>query len=335
MLKGHGDDMYKYPNGIIVNFSSNVYNHFNQKPLLQYLANRLDNITSYPEPTPTTTESHLATWLNLKPEEVCVTNGATEAIYLIAQALRESRTAILQPTFSEYADACHMHAHKTVSIYRLENIPTDADDVWICNPNNPTGAAFDETLANELWQRAPLFIMDHSYTPFTLQKLLTPRESADKGNILTLHSMTKEFAIPGIRLGYVTGHADLIEHVRNQRMPWSVNQIAILAADYLLTHADDYLIPLTTLLEERKRVADEFKKTGCIEVWPSDSHMLLCRLRIGRAAALKDYLATEHGLLIRDASNFTGLSDNFFRIAVQTAHENNLLINAIKKWFEI
>ena len=334
MLTGHGDDLYRYKENITVNFSSNIYSHFDHEPLFRYLASRLDDITSYPEPTPSVTEARLAALLDLQPGEICVTNGATEAIYLIAQTFRESRTAIFQPTFSEYADACHMHAHKTASFYQLNDVPTDAENVWICNPNNPTGEAFDETEADGLWKRAPLFIIDHSYAPFTLRKLLTPRQAADRGNILLLHSMTKEFAIPGLRLGYITGPADLIDRVRAQRMPWSVNQVAIHAADYLMAHADDYHINLPELLAERKRVANELKQTGVIDIWPSDSHMLLCRLRMGKAAALKEYLVNEHGLLIRDASNFEGLSDSFFRIAVQTPTENNLLLHAIRQWME-
>ena len=85
-------------------------------------------------------------------------------------------------------------------------------------------------------------------------------------------------------------------------------------------------------MHERQRVADKLSALGCIEVWPSQTHILLCKLRMGKAAALKEYLAKEHGLLIRDASNFEGLDDSFFRIAVQEKTENDLLLHAIEKW---
>ncbi len=331
MLNGHGDDAFQY-HDIRVNFSSNVYTHFDHEPLFQYLADRLDDIKSYPEPTPKTTERQLAALLDLSPEEICVTNGATEAIYLIAQTFRRSRTAIFQPTFAEYADACRLHEHRLMSIFSLRDIPTDAETVWICNPNNPTGTAFNEPEHNEIFRAKRLFVLDHSYAPFTSQKLLTPRQAADAGNILTLHSMTKEFAVPGIRLGYVTGNATLLDQIRRQRMPWSVNQMAIHAANYLMAHADDYKPDLRALTQERERVAHALQQLGCVEVWPSDTHMLLCKLRIGRADALKAWLADEHGLLIRDAGNFEGLSPAFFRIAVQLPEENDRLIAAIAAW---
>lgn len=85
-------------------------------------------------------------------------------------------------------------------------------------------------------------------------------------------------------------------------------------------------------MSERQRVAQRLAALGCIDVWPSQTHILLCKLRMGKAAALKDYLATEYGLLIRDASNFQGLNDSFFRIAVQDKTENDTLIRAIEEW---
>ena len=98
MLNGHGDDIYQYDD-IRVNFSSNVYNHFNHEPLFAYLANKLDNVVSYPEPSPRTLEAELAIMMGLQAEEVCVCNGATEAIYLVAQTFRRSKSAVLMPTF--------------------------------------------------------------------------------------------------------------------------------------------------------------------------------------------------------------------------------------------
>ena len=93
-----------------------------------------------------------------------------------------------------------------------------------------------------------------------------------------------------------------------------------------------YRIDAQSLIEERERVASEFAKTGLIEVWPSDSNMLLSRLRMGKAKALKEFLAKEKGLLIRDASNFEGLDDGCFRIAVQNPEADDLLIEGIKEW---
>lgn len=339
MIEGHGDDAYKYK-GIKVNFSSNVYNHFCHEGLFRHLADKLDNVVSYPEPAPTHLEESLALLLGLQKEEVCVTNGATEAIYLIAQTFRRSQSAILMPTFSEYRDACQIHEHQITHITSLHAFPPYKGDdrggsiLWLCNPNNPTGSVLGKDFLIQTIEEHPqtLFVLDASYAPFTEEPLLMAVEACCFPNMLMLHSMTKEYAIPGLRLGYITGHNNLLDEIRRQRMPWSVNQVAIDAGFYLLTHTDEFKLPLHQLMLERQRVAERLSAIGCIEVWPSQTHILLCKLRMGKAAALKDYLAMEHGLLIRDASNFVGLDDSFFRIAVQEKSENDTLMHAIEEW---
>ena len=115
MIEGHGDDSYKYSRPITANFSSNVYNRVDLSALKAHLCARIDGIGNYPEPEPYTLEACLARRHRLPAEAVCVTNGATEAIYLTAQTFRGTNTAIVQPTFSEYADACRMHGHRVTS----------------------------------------------------------------------------------------------------------------------------------------------------------------------------------------------------------------------------
>ena len=333
MLTGHGDDTYIYKE-IDINFSSNVYNHFDHEGLFCYLADSLDKVVSYPEPTPVSLEAELAMMLGLGKDEVCVTNGATEAIYLIAQTFRRSKTAILMPTFSEYADACRIHEHTLCSIYALDQIPERAQMVWLCNPNNPTGSVIDKDELMKCFKAHEdvIFVLDASYAPFTLKPQITPKEAAELPNVIMLHSMTKEYAVPGLRIGYITASKALLQNIRLQRMPWSVNQVAIDAGHYLLAHEDEYRLDVDTLVAERERVAEKLQKLGCIETWPSDTHILLCKLRMGKASSLKDFLATQRGMLIRDASNFEGLDSSFFRIAVQEKEENDELIDAIGEW---
>lgn len=333
MIEGHGDDAYKYQ-GIRVNFSSNVYSHFCHEGLFRHLADKLAGVVSYPEPAPARLETCIARLLNLHHEEVCVTNGATEAIYLIAQAFRGKSSSVLMPTFSEYRDACLIHGHKIRSIHDPHLSTLDTQLVWLCNPNNPTGEVLEKAQLLRAIEQHPqsVFVLDASYAPFTEEPLLDAREACQFPNVLMLHSMTKEYAIPGLRLGYITAQRNLLSEVRRQRMPWSVNQVAIDAGYYLLEHPEEFRLPLRELMCERQRVADRLSALGCIEVWPSQTHILLCKLRMGKAAALKEYLAREHGLLIRDASNFEGLDDTFFRIAVQEKKENDMLVRAIEKW---
>ena len=343
MQHGHGDDIHAYPD-IRLNFSSNVYNHFDHSALFAYLTTQLPLLGNYPEPTPSRLEQALAKRLQLTPPQVMATSGATEAIYLVAQAFGGSRSYILGPTFSEYADACRIHAHRTATL--TPHTPAEALEAlaaiprqpqgetpalcWLCNPNNPTGTVLERKGLLQLVQRRPdlLFVVDASYAPFTAEPLLQPAHAAGLPNVVMLHSMTKRFAIPGLRLGFVTAHAGLLERLRALQMPWSVNSLAQAAGHYLLAHVADYHLPLQQLLNERTRVAEALAQLG-VGVHPSDTHILLCQCPCGTAAWLKDRLAHDHGILIRDASNFSGLTQAHFRIAVQQPTENDRLLAAI------
>ena len=362
MLTGHGDDIYKYKD-IRINFSSNVYNHFCHDGLYAHLASRMDCIRNYPPPTTSELEQEIATINGLSPDEVIVTNGATEAIYLIAQAFANATSFILQPTFTEYEDACRMYGHEikpltpTLSPPRGKGVVTFSRDIdslsailsnslapsgeragvrgcllWLCSPNNPTGQVIPKEILESAIVSHPniIFVIDESYAPFTMEPLVGNNMSGVE-NVITLHSMTKEFAIPGLRIGYITGSASLLSRIRKCRMPWAVNQLAIEAAHYLLAHKSDYALDLPALMSERERMANELSTIDGITVYPSDTHILLCRIEGTTAAQLKDYLANNYGILIRDASNFQGLDEHYFRIAVQTKEEDDQLIRAIKE----
>ena len=336
MIEGHGDDLYKYGKKIVSNFSSNVYNRIDHSGLYQRLNERLSTICSYPEPMPYSLESEIARRYSLTPRQVCVTNGATEAIYLIAQVFQGRISAVLGPTFSEYADACRVHRHKVKPFYSLDALPEDAELVWICNPNNPTGEVRNKEDLKALVDAHPdkLFIFDQSYEYFTLKSLLGIKEAASFPNVILLHSMTKQYAIPGLRVGYFTASEGLTDDVRCRRMPWSVNSLSIEAAKYLLEEGDGISADIPQLLAERERLTNLLLATGMLEIWPTDTHYMLIKLRMGKAAALKDFLAVNHGILIRDASNFEGLDERFFRIATQTPEENDKLVKAISEWME-
>lgn len=356
MIDGHGDDSYKYPCPITANFSSNVYNKVDLSELKTHLCRCINGAAStygstaaacsslsmYPEPEPYTLEARIAEKNRLPKDAVCVTNGATEAIYLIAQTFGGSNSAILQPTFSEYADACRMHGHRVTSLYQLPaekngcRLPDDVRMLWLCNPNNPTGSVVDKAYLTKLVERNPqvCFVIDQSYEYFTLRPLFTAAEAAAYANVLLLHSMTKRYAIPGLRLGYVTGPGNLLHRLRTNRMPWSVNQLAIEAGLHLLEHDVPNALDVSAYLQETSRLCKALEALGGLEVWPTKTHFILVRLRFGKASSLKEYLACEHGILIRDASNFDGLDGHFFRIATQTPEENDHLVQAIAKWGE-
>ncbi|MCM1028949.1 MAG: aminotransferase class I/II-fold pyridoxal phosphate-dependent enzyme [Pseudoflavonifractor sp.] len=333
MIDGHGDDLWRYAGKICHNFSTNIHAAFDHRPLMAHLASDSVAIGSYPEPEPVSVERDVALWHGCSPSETMVTNGATEAIYIIASLLPSTSSAIIAPTFSEYGDACRAHGHSISFFHSLDHLPLHADLAWICNPNNPTGTVMPrQTLLRVAAARpSTLFVIDQAYADYTLLPTLTPLDAIQAGNIILLGSLTKRFAVPGLRIGYAIGATPLMARLKARRMPWSVNGLSIKAARYLISRVDEYPIDTATLHSEALRIATAMTEMG-IRVWPTDCNFILCELPHGSAAGLKQWLVDSSGILIRDASNFEGLSSRHFRVAAQTSVENDLLISRLRQW---
>lgn len=327
MIKGHGDDTYQY-DGLRCNFSSNISPLIDNTALKQFLSNRLEVIDHYPEPSASSLEVLIAAEHGISPSEVLVTSGATDAIYLIAQTLREERTfAVKRPTFSEYADACRM--------YGYEEAPKGGAVRWLCNPNNPTGEIQATDTIKVLSRRHHWLIIDQSYEDYTLAPMLSAQEAIDMQNVIVIHSMTKRFAIPGLRLGYIIAPSKVITLLRANYRPWAVNALAIEAGRWLLEHKNpNQKFLMEGLITETRFLANKLRGIFGIHVYPTDTNFMLCSIHQGSAAELKEYLLTNHGFLIRNASNFEGLSTCHFRIATQLPEFNDELVDAIRKFIK-
>ena len=335
MIYGHGDDTYRYGEKVKMNFSSNIYQKADLTELKQYLATRLDAIGSYPEPEPKELEELIAEKLEIPSSMVMVTNGANEAIYLIAQLYRGWASVIPQPTYTEYADACRMFDH-VISYERTDELDILPEDriYWICNPDNPTGNVMLKQLLAYVIKKHPryLHVIDQSYADYTLQPMLKPKELLDCYNVMILHSLSKKYCIPGLRLGYMTASPIIIERLRNIRQPWTVNTLAIEAGKWLIKNDPKVIPDIKDYITEAQRLHDELQAIDGIMVMDTKTHYMLVNIDWTTSLELKNWLIENHGILIRDASNFHGLDAHCFRVAAQSPEENDALINAIKEF---
>jgi threonine-phosphate decarboxylase len=318
-----------------VNFSSNIYQKADLTELKQYLATRLDAIGNYPEPEPKELEELIAEKLEIPASMVMVTNGANEAIYLIAQLYRGWASVIPQPTYTEYADACRMFDH-IISYERTDELNILPEDriYWICNPDNPTGNVMLKQLLAYVIKKHPRFlhVIDQSYADYTLQPMLKPKELLDCYNVMILHSLSKKYCIPGLRLGYMTASPIIIERLRDIRQPWTVNTLAIEAGKWLIKNDPKVIPDIEGYIAEAQRLRDELQAIDGIMVMDTKTHYMLVNIDWTTSLELKNWLIENHGILIRDASNFHGLDTHCFRVAAQSPEENNALINAIKEF---
>ena len=337
MLDGHGDDIYRYDDLVKMNFSSNIYQHADLTALKEFMKGHFDLIANYPEPQPRSLERLIALKEGISPEAVLVTNGATEAIYMIAAHFKNSASVIPQPTFNEYADACRQFNHIISYENNDEMTELPRDRVyWICNPNNPSGNVLMKGFMDYVVRRSPryAFVVDQSYEGYTKEPLLQAREMIDVPNLLMLHSLSKTYGVPGLRLGYITGHPDTVQLLRQHRHPWAMNALSIEAGKFLLKKGLPAVGNLEEYLEETQRFRSNLREVNGVRIFETKTNYMLCELENATATDLKYHLIHEHGMLIRDCSNFYGLDNHFFRVSAQLPEENDALVAAIRDYLE-
>ena len=339
MIEGHGDDGYRYKNPIRADFSSNVLYGPLDAGLKAHLQEKVATVTHYPEASAQTLQAVAAEAYGIASDQVLVTNGVTEAIYLAAQAFRDRKSAtVVLPTFAEYEDACRQYGIRVrFQIWDRLRIDDHVDDhlVFLCNPNNPTGEVVNVKRLQRMLKknRQTIFVIDESYIEFVLGDYsLLPFLSA-YSNVLVLRSFTKSCRIPGLRIGFAIGHRKLISRMQAGKMPWSVNRLAIEAGLYIFNHRPEFIVPIEQLISDTQSWHNELVPGLDLTRYQSSTHffLMMADSTLGTAAMLKEYLVTRHGLLIRDAANFKGLTPYHFRVACQSSEHNRLLTEALRE----
>jgi threonine-phosphate decarboxylase len=337
MFQGHGDDGYLHRQKLTADFSTNVWHGGAPAGLKEHLFAQWEGVQRYPEVLAESLTEKIAISYGFKTENILVTNGSTESIYLVAQAYQNKKTTITIPAFAEYEDACKMFGHQ-ISFLNWAELETglkpDTDVLFICNPNNPTGAVFTDL--EDLIQKHPdvLFVVDEAFIEFTLSLTSVIALIEKYNNLVVLRSMTKAYAIPGLRLGYIAANAALIKRLKSFKLPWAVNAMAIAAGHFIFDHYKTIQIPLQQLLADKANFVKDLTTTQ-LTIYPGHTHFFLARTNLQTAAALKQFLLKEFNILIRNADNFRGLTDKHIRIATLSKNKNQLLINALAEWKHI
>lgn len=337
MIIGHGDDGYLYKKNIVANFSSNVYYGGFPEGMKAQLISAIDTINNYPEANAQSLQHNLARWHAVAAEQVLITNGATESFYIIAHCFRNKTATIIIPSFAEYEDAC---VKNDLNLQFLnwdklnENTLFNTTLAFLGNPNNPTGKIIAAATLKHILKHNPQtsFVIDEAYVDFTNEQLSLVNELPYFENLILVRSLTKTYAIPGLRLGYILSTATAIKNISYCKFPWSVNTLAVVAGNYIVQHKARLVLPLTNLLNDTGELISQLNQLAGITANPTRTNFFLAETSKGTAAELKAFLLDRFGLLIRDASNFRGLTPKHFRIATQTSEKNELLLKGIRQW---
>ncbi len=300
------------------------------------------SILHYPDPEAKNITRKIAQYWGIKEENVLVGNGSIELIYLIVSTFKPKTTLIPIPTFSEYERAARCIKSKINFLRLKEQLGfklqatkiNQADILFLCNPNNPTGNLIltDYRMIEKL--PIELVVIDEAFMDFLPdEKKHTLIWKAQKNKrIIVLRTFTKFFALAGLRIGYLVAHQSIVNKLRQYKIPWSVNSLAQIAGEIALK--DSYYFKATHLIIEKERslLSAQLKKIKGLKVYPSVTNFLLFKIEKDKISAndLTERLLKE-GILVRDCSNFRNLEDKFIRVAVRNRKENQRLIVALRK----
>lgn len=348
----HGGDIYR--NAVQYDFSVNI-NPLGMPPGCEEAAKRgVELCVQYPDWRGEELCHLLAEAEGVRAEQVILGNGAAELIYTLVSYLRPKRVLIPVPTFGEYEAAvtafggrCDFWELQEKADFCLgedfpEAIRESTDLVILCNPDNPAGVSIDKKLllqtAGKCEKTGTWLCVDECFLPFTEREgELTLKRSLEKfPHLVVLRAFTKIYGMPGLRLGYaMTADSGLLSGIRRCLQPWNTSVPAQMAGIQALKAQGFVERTVELVRREREYLCRELAKMppGIVDkIYPSEVNFVLIRSRADLYTRM-----LEQGFLIRNCGNYRGLSSaqgdstGYFRIAVRTHGENELILDRMRR----
>jgi cobyric acid synthase CobQ/L-threonine-O-3-phosphate decarboxylase len=350
MMAPHGGNIRKIAQAAgrapeaIRDFSASINPLGPPESLRRVISKSVSSLVHYPDPDCTELISTFAKRFDLTAEEVLAGNGSTELLHLLPRVIRAQRAVIPVPSYADYASAARLCGLLVENVQlseekgfapdlqALAGILRDHDLVLLGQPNNPTGCLCDPEDLRQLAASFPrvTFVVDESFLPFVdeAKSLMRNRPA----NVIVLMSLTKFYAIPGLRLGLAVADSSIIARLKNILPPWSVNTLAQSAGVAALRERDYAERSRNFVGTERLWFQKELADIPGLTVHPGCANFLLGRIDRPDmdAPKLAEALLTS-GIAIRVCGNFDGLDNRYFRGAVRTREDNERLIAATKE----
>lgn len=330
----------------LLDFSANINPVGLSAGVRAAMLNNIEAVIHYPDPGATDFKRSISNYYSVKTENITAGNGAVELMYILCHMLKPKRVLVLAPTFSEYERAAIAANAQVEYFYLLSeqkfavNIPelikriSAVDIVFIGNPNNPTGKLVPREDLEFLLRSAQfsntLVVIDESFLDFlpddslyTCRPLISQYE-----NLVIIQSLTKFYAIPGLRLGFSLANNWITDRLQQGKDPWNVNTLAQAAGIAALTDKEYQQRSRDYIQQARSGFFKQLLTLPFQVYEPSVNFILLDVSSCGFTAAKMQKKMFEYRILIRNCSNYIGLSDGFIRLAVKTPEQNHAVINA-------
>lgn len=303
---------------------------------------RISNLVHYPDPEAEGLVSALASYHQLEPDQIIVGNGASELLFLLPRVLGHKRLLIPVPSYGDYiamakgaglqVDTLLLSSKNDfqLEVLQLATLITDEHLVIIGHPNNPTGKLCDSRALRELILKYPRnhFIVDESFIDFTEPEHSLRRQRPD--NLIIVQSMTKSWAIPGLRLGYALADRKTVSAMNRLRPDWSVNALAQEVGVRALEDSGYLKKTREYVHRQRLDLFSRLAKIRGLQPLSGDANFLLVRIdhpRMDAPSLAKSLL--KKGIIIRTCEDFLGLGNQYFRVAVRTTKEQQRLCDEL------
>jgi len=303
-------------------------------------------ISVYPPPYPHALEASIAAGLGIDSECVLAANGSTQLIYLIARVLKLRSPWVVIPTFSEIANALIAAGSEPLALlthseggFHLdlrdvhEALCAGADAIFLGRPNSPTGKLIVMEEAAEIAAQCNRHdawcVFDEAYIEFADDARSLVQLTSSFAKLLVLRSLTKIFAIPGLRLGYLAGHANVVGRLRDAIEPWSVNVAAeAVALACLKVSANIIASTRELILTERRRIEDGLVRLAKFRVFSSAANFMMAEVAGEKSQGGFGRYLRSQGIIARDLSALPGCGPGFYRLGIRTQEDNEKLIAA-------
>lgn len=333
----HGGNIYEYDNKVL-DFSANLNPLGMPEDIKKAVCESVKFCESYPDPKCRVLRGMISEYHQVDKQRICCGNGGADIIFRTVMALQPKRILIIAPAFSEYEEAARL-ARCNVRYHLLheengfcageevvDSISEDIDMVFVASPANPTGIPVRREVLRRMADkcrdcRAYLFI-DECFTEFLEEEeeYSLMSEAGERQEVIILKSFTKLYAMAGLRLGYcVCGSADTAQKIRNCMQSWPVSTAASAAGIAALGIKGFAERTRGYIAIEREYLKEMLRLSGC-KVFDSRANYVFFKCDPGL-----DEKLLNKGILIRNCSNYYGLREGFYRIAVRTHEENEML----------
>lgn len=329
----------------ILDFSANINPLGPPLSIRENWVDFFQGIWQYPDPHTVSLKQKLAEREGILAEQILIGNGGAEIISLIGRLLAGKKVLIVEPAFSEYEKACQIN-DCDISYFQLAEgweIDLDAlkrelsqvDAVFFCNPNNPTGLYYPlKTILPiliECKKHNCFLIIDEAFHDFVIEYEPLAPLLKDYQHLILLRSLTKMFAIPGLRLGYAMASNEIIAKLSEYQSHWSVNSVA-LAVGNLCVAEENYIENTVQFIRAEREKLVAFYEKNDFEVSPSKVNFYLLRdSQLVDQYPLFQFLL-QKGIVPRHTFNFPGLQGRWLRFAIRGKEENEQLMEAMQEW---